>query len=82
MPDAVRYEDETRDLYLERYIQNLKTTWTALSAPQTADVVEHILGQDYPEKPSTFTHMAQQAGFVGSQELNRFGHHATWRFDA
>ncbi|MBC7891486.1 MAG: class I SAM-dependent methyltransferase [Sphingobacteriaceae bacterium] len=82
MADVVRYEDETSDVYLARYVQNLKTTWTALSAPQTEDVVEHILGQDYPEKPSTLTHMAQQANFVRSEELNRFGHHATWRFDA
>ena len=82
MPDAVRYEDETRDLYLERYVRNVQTTWTALSPPQMEAVIEHITGQDYPERPSTLARMAKEAGFSRSQELARFGHHATWRFDA
>lgn len=82
MPDVVRQKDETRDVYLQRYVRNLKENWTALSPQQAADVTDHVVGQDYPEKPSTLIGMAQQAGFARSRELNRFGHHATWRFDA
>lgn len=81
MPDAVRYEDETRELYLERYVRGVQTTWTALTPPQMEAVIEHITGQDYPERPSTLARMAEEAGFSRSEELNRFGHHATWRFD-
>jgi ubiquinone/menaquinone biosynthesis C-methylase UbiE len=81
MVDAVRYEDETRDLYLERYVANLRETWTAFTPGQAEAIIEHITGQDYPERPSTLTRMARQAGFGASRELNRFGHHATWRFD-
>lgn len=81
MPDAVRYEDETRDVYLQRYVHDVRTTWTALSPSQMEAVIEHITGQDYPERPSTLARMAQRAGFAQSQELSRYGHHATWRFD-
>lgn len=80
MPDAVRHEDETRDVYMERYVRNVKETWTAFTPEQTAGIIEHITGQDFPEKPSTLRRMAQEAGFAHSEELNRFGHHATWRF--
>jgi len=81
MPDAVRHEDETRDLYLERYVRNVRETWTALSPEQARGVIEHITGQDFPEMPSTLTRLAGEAGFAHAGELNRFGHHATWRFD-
>ncbi len=81
MPDVVRYEEETRDVYLDRYVGNMKTTWTAFSPQQAESIIEHVRGQDYPETPSTLVRMAQQAGFSASQELNRFGHHTTWRFD-
>lgn len=81
MPDAVRHEDETRELYLERYVRNLRETWTALSPEQAGGVIEHITGQDFPETPSTLARLAREAGFARAEELNRFGHHATWRFD-
>jgi SAM-dependent methyltransferase len=69
--DPVRREGESRDGYLTRLAHTIEHEWTALSAEQKRQAIDHIWNCDYPELASWTTRTAQEVGFkVGERFMD------------
>lgn len=61
--DIARGEDQDTTDYLDAYCQTVATHWTGLDAQEKANIIDHVRGNDLPERVSDLAAMAKQAGF-------------------
>jgi SAM-dependent methyltransferase len=74
--DTMRSEDESRDVYLERYCAWLGSRCQTLG-PQAVDLLlAHIRSCDFPETESDIITMAERAGLSCAGEISRLGWHS------
>jgi SAM-dependent methyltransferase len=61
--DTIREEEESLDVYLDKYCGWIKSEWKAIPPEEIEAIFEHIRDHDFPETMSTLSRMAEQAGF-------------------
>lgn len=61
--DPMLAEGETREDFLKRWEDILKTRFTGLSREDSKAMLEHVSRSDYPESLSTMREMGKKAGF-------------------
>lgn len=61
--DIVRQENEDRDSYVKRYLENVKKDWTLITPEEYTMVDNHISSSDFPETQSNLKNISQQVGF-------------------
>ncbi|GAB5520118.1 MAG: hypothetical protein RhofKO_23690 [Rhodothermales bacterium] len=62
--DIVRQPDETREVYLDRYLTTIDREWNALSRAERAKARGHITTYDFPETETTLVAQAAEAGLT------------------
>jgi SAM-dependent methyltransferase len=67
--EPANLEGETRAAYLKRYKTVVDTQWHALSPSERDDVWTHISTFDFPEPPSTWLQLGEEAGFREGRDL-------------
>ena len=78
--DIVRQEGETRQQYLDTYLQTMRTQWTAVRPEDMDAACAHVAAYDFPETISDLTHMASNAGFREARLVDRFAQHHVMMF--
>jgi SAM-dependent methyltransferase len=73
--DVVREEDETLDVYHERYCAWLRGSFIALDADEKNLICDHIVNNDLPEPCSVLQAQARAAGLEIAARRTRFGWH-------
>lgn len=61
--DIMRPEEESREAYLRRYLENARREWKTLTPQEFTEIEEHVSSRDFPETRSTFYKMAQKHQF-------------------
>jgi len=79
--DVMRDDDETLEVYLDRYCAWLEENWPAVTPEGRAAISEHIRSCDFPASRAEFRSMAADAGFAHSSELPGYGWHRTLAFE-
>jgi SAM-dependent methyltransferase len=67
--EPVRHEGESRPMYLERFEQTTRSTWTELKPEEWASILAHVRTADFPEPPSIWTKLGRDAGFTDVRDL-------------
>jgi len=62
-------EGETRPAYLERYDTFIHSVWTALTPAEQNILWTHVRTCDFPEQPSVWTQLGDDAGFTQVHDL-------------
>jgi ubiquinone/menaquinone biosynthesis C-methylase UbiE len=75
MVDVVREEGQSREDYLDGYLGNMRTHWTAVPQAELEQACEHVASFDFPETLSDLTRMAEAAGFSKAHVVARFAQH-------
>jgi len=78
--DVVREEEESLDIYHERYCDRLRAGWTDLDATEREILCDHIVVNDLPEPYSTLRAQAEAAGLCPGSPTVRFGWHRLMTF--
>jgi len=78
--DVVREEEETREEYIERYVEFMRKDWTEVPREQLDEACAHVQAFDFPETESALCGMGKRAGFANMDRLIRFGPHQVWEF--
>jgi SAM-dependent methyltransferase len=73
--DVVREEDETLDVYHERYCEWLRRSFSALNGDEKDLICDHIVNNDLPEPLSVLQAQARAAGLKIALSGTRFGWH-------
>lgn len=61
--DIFRRDGETREQYLESYVDMMRQAWTTLGPEALASTTEHVVQRDFPETADAIGCMARDAGF-------------------
>jgi ubiquinone/menaquinone biosynthesis C-methylase UbiE len=61
--DVFREPDETREAYIARYCQRIRSGWQPLSPEQQEHVIEHLSQWDIPADRAAIQASAEQAGW-------------------
>ena len=61
--DVFREPGETREAYLERYQQRIRTGWSVIRAEQREQLISHLSGFDQPADRAAIQAAAEQAGW-------------------
>ncbi len=81
--DVFRNEDETRDEYLQRWIEFAKKNYKALDHEEMACLADHVRSNDFPETLFTYRIIAQAAGYnmfdILLQDREKLNHLVTLR---
>jgi SAM-dependent methyltransferase len=80
LADVVRAEGQTREEYLETYLEQMRTTWTGIEPSRLEEACQHVASFDYPEMLSTLTQMSVSAGLSEPHVLGQFGAHTVMHF--
>jgi ubiquinone/menaquinone biosynthesis C-methylase UbiE len=64
-------DGESRAAYLDRFEDIGRRDWTALSAHEFAEAMNHVRTCDLPETISNWLHLGHEAGFTAVSELYR-----------
>jgi SAM-dependent methyltransferase len=67
--DFVAQEGESREIYIHRYLQNVRQQWQKLTDAETALVSQHMLESDYPETQATLELLAFKNRFQRVESL-------------
>lgn len=67
--DVFRQPQQNRQQYIEAYLANAQSQWTALGPDQLQAIAKHINGCDFPELVATMAEIAQKAGFLPPEPL-------------
>jgi SAM-dependent methyltransferase len=67
--DFVAQEGENREMYIQRYLQNVRQKWQQLTDAETLLVSQHMLESDYPETQTTLELLAIKNGFKQVKSL-------------
>ena len=62
--DIVCKEGEDREKFVNRYLENMRQNWTALSSQDMSMIENHISTYDFPETQTTLYQFAQKHNFV------------------
>ncbi|WP_413173326.1 class I SAM-dependent methyltransferase [Anabaena azotica] len=62
--DIVCKEEEDREHFVNRYLENMRQNWTALSSQDMSIMENHISTFDFPETQTTLYQLAQKHNFV------------------
>ena len=82
MVDVVREEGQSRELYLESYLNFMRTQWTEVLPEHLDEACAHVAAYDFPETLSALTHMAKQAKLSEPVLVSRHAQHLLLRFTA
>jgi len=82
MVDVVREEAQTREQYLDGYLNFMRTQWTEVLPEHLDEACAHVAAYDFPETLSDLTHMAKQATLTKTQLISRHAQHHILRFTA
>lgn len=82
MVDVVREEAQTREQYLDGYLNFMRTQWTEVVPEHLDEACAHVTAYDFPETLADLTQMAKEAGLGQTQVIGRFGQHFILRFTA
>lgn len=80
--DVVREEGQTREQYLEGYLNVMRTQWTAVRPDHLEEACDHVAAYDYPETFSDLKRMAAAASLTNVRLLDRFAQHHILVFSA
>lgn len=69
--DLLPEAEESRDAYIERFLDDALQDWGALSLQQLNSIREHVKQQDQPIDFARWTVMALEAGFTQAKLLYR-----------
>lgn len=78
--DVVREENQSREAYMDGYLQCMRDTWSRIPPDQLEEACTHVHDHDYPEYFSTLQAMAAAAGLPTSRIVNQYGRHTTMLF--
>ncbi|CAK6701324.1 methyltransferase [Synechococcus sp. CBW1107] len=73
--DVFRDPGESRDSYLQRYVQRIRKGWTSIPAEEGQRVIDHLSQFDFPADAAAIESMAEACGW-GWQWLWRGQHRA------
>ncbi|WP_397381482.1 class I SAM-dependent methyltransferase [Prosthecobacter sp.] len=73
--DVVREDGQTREQYLDGYLNFMRTQWTEVQPEHLDEACSHVSAYDFPETLADLTQMAKQAGLSQPLVLNRFSQH-------
>ncbi len=80
--DVVREEGQTREQYLDGYLNFMRTQWTEVHPEHLDEACAHVSAYDFPETVADLTLMAKQAGLSAPQLIGQFQRHCILRFTA
>lgn len=69
--DIVRFSEENRESYIERYLENVWRDWSLLSPQELEMVASHMRSSDFPETQETWCQLARKHGFTQDECLYR-----------
>jgi SAM-dependent methyltransferase len=67
--EPTRREGESRPVYLDRFERTNHPAWVALTLGEWAAIVAHVRAADFPEPPSAWAQLSQDAGFSKVRDL-------------
>ncbi len=67
--DVFRQPQQNRQQYIEAYLAEAESQWTALATDQLQAIAAHIKGCDFPELVATMVETGQKVGFMPPQVL-------------
>lgn len=73
--DVVREDGQTREQYLDGYLNFMRTKWTEVQPEHLDEACSHVSTYDFPETLADLTQMAKAAGLSQTQVLHRFAQH-------
>lgn len=76
MIDLICQKNESRETYIERYLQTVKKEWLQLSFEELNLISNHMLNSDYPETKETIESLAEKNGLKTVKYLYQNGDHA------
>ncbi|HBJ86141.1 MAG TPA: class I SAM-dependent methyltransferase [Verrucomicrobiales bacterium] len=82
MVDVVREEGQTREQYLEGYLDFMRTQWTAVRPDHLEEACAHVAAHDFPETFSDLKRMAANASLTEVRLADRFAQHHVLVFSA
>ena len=80
--DLVREEGQTREQYLEGYLNDMRTRWTAVRPDHLDEACAHVAAYDFPETFCELKRMAADASFTNVRLLDQFAQHHIIVFSA
>ena len=80
--DVVREEGQTREQYLDGYLNFMRTKWTEVQSEHLDEACSHVSAYDFPETLADLTQMAKQAGLGEPQIIGQHQQHYILRFAA
>lgn len=75
MVDVVREEGQTREQYLDGYLNFMRTQWTAVPPEQIDEACAHVAAFDFPETLSDLKRMAQSAALPQTRLISNYAQH-------
>ncbi|MEK7768355.1 MAG: class I SAM-dependent methyltransferase, partial [Pseudomonadota bacterium] len=78
--DVVREENQSRESYLDGYLQFMREQWSKVPPDQLEEACTHVHDYDYPECLSTLQEMATAAGLNSTRLISRYAQHHTLLF--
>lgn len=73
--DVVREEGQTREQYLEGYLNFMRSQWTAVRPDHLEEACAHVAAHDFPETLSDLKRMAAVASLTEARVLDRLAQH-------
>lgn len=71
--DLTTQEGENREIYIQRYLQNVRQQWLQLTSEETKMVSHHMIESDYPESKKALELLAIKNGFCSVKSLYKDG---------
>ncbi len=82
MVDVVREDGQTREQYLDGYLNFMRTQWTEILPEHLDEACAHVAAYDFPETLADLTQMAKQAALSEPEVIGRYQQHYILRFTA
>jgi len=78
--DVVREEGQTREQYLDGYLNFMRTQWTEVLPEHLDEACAHVAAYDFPETLADLAQMAKHAALSKPQIIGRYQQHCILRF--
>lgn len=78
--DVMRNDSQSRDNYLDNYLQMVEQQWVAINATERARISEHVRANDFPLSSSAYQSYARKASFQEMHLLDAHGFHQAWAY--
>ena len=73
--DVAREPGQSRQDYLQGYLHNMRTKWTAVRPDHLDEACAHVAAYDFPETLPDLQEMARTAGFTDIRLVDRHAQH-------